>query len=342
MITTEKLARDAQINPIYQSMRGDSLRIDIEDATVVKESNYVGQIRIPAWISQEQDHLYLNLRGIPKQAAFEEAISQFGRLQGKSATIKASDCFQVRAQTEAGIPVLLEGVSPVTGRGISSYSQVGGRRCHEQIDFSRISFPTAGMDAQNAEELMSHLHEVGDKDPEAGEVTTQPVMKDEFYAVLPDVEQRIFNGGTESETNHPFHGEQFAFRTDCFTGDLHGGEFCLEKHDAGMLIDLRCPAGNAATEEARAKFDGILQAIAFIHGCNPWPDYFCHRRDNQVIERWVHPRSQLQKNSLRPLLERDLNSQISTKGEKLFLAAANFFANPTKEASKFNINTTIN
>lgn len=129
--------RDGSIDPLYQMMRDGSLRIDIEDVHVVRETGDVGPLRVPAWISMEQDRLYLNLRGVPKQADFEEAISHFGRLQGKSVTIRASDCFQVRAKTEAGIPIVLEGVRPVIGRGNFHYSLVGSSRSQERIDFQR-------------------------------------------------------------------------------------------------------------------------------------------------------------------------------------------------------------
>ncbi|MGB0744666.1 MAG: hypothetical protein ACPGSB_09075 [Opitutales bacterium] len=330
------LARNAQINPIYESMRQGTLRIDIEEVQVVKDSEASDPIKIPAWVSMESDRLCLNLRGIPKQADFEEAISQFGRLQGPTISVRSSDCFQVRAKTEAGIPIMLEGVSPMTGRGRFSYSHAGGSRSHEKIRFYRISFPAAGMDALNSEEHREHLYRACGKPSGTEDTHAKRTPKDEFYAILPDVELRIINGGTETETKHPFFGKLHSSHSDCFTGEVAGCEFCLEKHEAGMRIDFHCPVGQSTPEEARAKFDGLLQAIALIHGCNPWPDYFCHRRDHQVIERWMLPRANLQSQPLRPLSDGDLFVYSSDKGEKLFLAAASFFAKPSVDASRFN------
>lgn len=336
MKTKFDITRDGEIDPLYQMIRDGLLRIDLEDVHVVRETGDVGPLRIPAWISMEEDRLYLNLRGIPKQSDFEEAISHFGRLQGKNVTVRASDCFQVRAKTEAGIPIVLEGVTPVIGRGSFHYSHVGGSRSHERIDFQQIAFPAAGMDALNSEEHRKYLRQVCKNEAEADQPATKPISEDEFYAILPDVEQRIFNGGTQTLTTHPYHGELPSLRTDCFTGELNGGEFCLEKHDAGILINYDSPVGDSTPEEARANFDGLLQAIAFTHGCNPWPDYFSHRRDHKVIERWMQPRSRLQSQPMRPLPDGELRSHSSGKGEKLFLAAACFFAKPSAEASRFN------
>lgn len=336
MKTKFDIIRDGSINPLYQMMRDGSLRIDMEDVYVVRETGNVGPLRVPAWISMVQDRLYLNLRGVPQQADFKEAISHFGRLQGKSVTVRASDCFEVRAQTEKGVPILLEGVTPVIGRGSSHYSHAGGSRSHERIDFQRVAFPAGGMDAMNSEGHRQHLRQAIGKESEVDEAPTKRIPKDEFYAILPDVEQRIFNGGTETETKHPFFGKLSSSNTDCLTGQVNGGEFCLEKHDTGMLIHFHCPVEGSTQEKARSKLDGLLQAIAFIHGCNPWPDYFCHRRDRRVVERWINPRAQLQREPLRPLSDGDLISYSSGKGEKLFLAAARFFAQASEDASRFN------
>ena len=137
------ITQDRQIEPIYNSMREGSLRIEIEQVQVIMGSKPSVSILIPAWISVENDQLYLNLRGTPKQADYEEAISHFSRLKGEGVKVKASDYFQVRAKTEQGIPITLEGVSPVIGRGNFTNSDVGGSRSHERIKFSRISFPAA-------------------------------------------------------------------------------------------------------------------------------------------------------------------------------------------------------
>ena len=284
----------------------------------------------------EQGQFYLNLRGIPQQADFEAAIKHFERLAGRSVSVTSSDYFNVRAQTERGIPILLEGVTPVIGLSGSHFSHVGARRSHEKVSFNRISFPAAGMDALNTAEHSKYLHQACGTEPELGNAESERIAEDVFYAVLPGVEQRIFNGGTKTITKHPHHGELSTDQADCFTGSVSGGKFCLEKNDARILIDFHCPVGNSTAEEARAKFDGMLQAIAFLHGCNPWPDYFCHRRDHRVVERWLHPRSKLQSNPMKPLPYGDLKSCVSGTGEALFLAAASFFAKPSEEASRFS------
>lgn len=331
-----KLIPDSQVNSIYQSMREASLRIDIEEVQVVKGADDFDPIQIPAWVSLEQGRLFLNLRGVPKQAEFEDAISHFRRLQGKTVTIRPSDYIQARAKTVKGIPILLEGVAPVIGRGSSHYSHAGGTRSLKKIEFNRIAFPAAGWDALNSEEQRQHLLRVCGSDSDAVENTEKKIPKDVFYAILPDVEQRIFNGGTKTVTTHPYHGEISSSPTDCFTGQLLGGEFCLEKHDAGILINYDCPVGDSTPEEARANFHGLLRAIAFTHGCNPWPDYLSHRRDQKVIDHWMQPRSHLQCQPMLLLRDDELSSHTSGKGEKLFLAAARFFAKPYDNASKFN------
>jgi len=310
----DSMTGSATLDEAYNDLRSNSLRIDLSDLILHQKGQENTLINLAAWITVESDDLQLHLRGVSDDEEFRKAKALFQKENKGVVRVTRSDHLQIEARCHTGNLVILDGVMPVSGHGSTNMSSGQPSISRMRIRFDRLVFPPEGFDDLQGEELSNLLKETnspkGDR-PTSNE-TNAPSRNphDELFAILPGVEQQIFNCGTKQETKHPFHGSLPSSHTDCFTGNLNEGKFCLEKHEQGILVNFRRPIGVSSQTSARATFDGILQAIGFLHGCNPWPDYFCHRRDHRIVERWLKPRPKLGKDPLLPLSHRDLLSYI--------------------------------
>tara|TARA_B110001469_G_scaffold90562_1_gene85999 strand:+ start:7723 stop:8784 length:1062 start_codon:yes stop_codon:yes gene_type:complete len=201
------------------------------------------------------------------------------------------------------------------------------------FSFQRIEFPVSTMQQLSLGEVDRYLAGVLEPMEEADEAGSSRPSRDWFHAIIPNVKLLIELQGTSTVLQHPFHGELPSSSRCCYVGEVCGGEFCLENKNGDLEVFFRREVGEASVEEAHRVFEGILNAVGFMHGCHPWAGYFSHGRRGQTLECWVRPASELQKVPLLPM--RKNRMYFSENGRNLFLRAAEFFASEGEAVSYY-------
>jgi hypothetical protein len=131
----------------------------------------------------------------------------------------------------------------------------------------------------------------------------QPNLQhDELFAVIPNDELLIHPDQITTVTTHPYVSETTSFDHTCFVGQLLGGTFCLEAKDGDVMIfyrrETQFPLDRAIS--VSQAMSGLLDALKFTHACQPWPYYQERRENDRVVERWILPSSDCQRDSLTP------------------------------------------
>lgn len=324
--------RDSKTEAIYAAIRDGKLLLDITHVEVVDNASTTTQLNLPAWISVENNRLFVSVRGDQYDPSYQVAKALFQHTGERVIQFRGSHHLEIKARVENGFRVVLKGVCPVPGR-TSAINTVETLK----VAFEWLHFPAEGWDALNGSGKLKTLEQyIPRASDESEPAHVEPrVFKNHFFAILPDVEQLIFNAGTKNTLLHPFHGEKPSSATDCFLGMHGGGEFCLEKRNGDIVVDYRRPVGTGSCEDAARQFQGLLQAIGFMHGCHPWPDYFCHTRDSQILERWITYSEPIQRQPLQPLSVSRLRYPKSVDAHGLLLASAAFFSRDTEESKAY-------
>ncbi|MDQ8195466.1 hypothetical protein QEH59_13605 [Coraliomargarita sp. SDUM461004] len=320
----------SQISDIRQQVQAGTLRLDLDYVHVRSQTGEWHHLVFPCWISTEDGQLLFHFRAGQRNAVSPEIAQLFDlSFGGGLVTVGSSDWLEVSARTATGVHVLLRSVSPVPHQTYSPNMVLSAA-----FDFGRIELPLSNMGQLSLPEVDQYLAGTLESEEERDQIAVNRPIRDWFQAVIPGVKLLIEPNGTSTVLQHPFHGELPSSRRCCYVGEVSGGEFCLENKDGDLEVIFRRDVDEASVEEARRIFDGILNAVGFMHGCHPWPGYFSHGRRGQTLECWVRPVSELQKGVLLPM--RKSRMYFSEDGRNLFLRAAEFFSNEGEVVRYYN------
>ena len=275
----------------------DKLRVDeIVLDTSEREIHGKGMLRI----HQEEIELDMTLNVGEAPPPFQTGIftaRDFWKLSGLIEDHLRFECKRVaryaKTQTFNGVTTLTFGLRPLDliPSGWDALSNDERNRYVEQRR-KEINAPVTSPD---------HLDKVpvDNKSPEGCSV--------EFHALLVDYPLISRDSGTRTVTTNAFLGELNGPRADTFMGEIEGFDFALikEKEDAELHVHLRSKEGHhSANEEADwAKFDALMNAVAFTHGVHAWPYRIEYWRDGQKKLDRVTPACSLTRTSHAPFTE---------------------------------------
>lgn len=327
-----------QIEEIQKQIQAGTLRLDLDQVHVRPDTG--GEwlaIEYPCWMTCADGDLHFHFRPGLREALTDSVKELFNLERGdkEMVMISVGDCYEVSARTATGVHVLLRYVSPVPDSQWSTNFVIS-----ISTGFQRLDFPTTGMEQLTLPEVEAYLREkqrqhdaiLGVEREDEVQVSAKPV-RDWFKAIIPGVKLLIERETTKAVEQHPFYGELRSARRSCFIEKVLGGEFCLENKDGDIQVIYRREVGGASEAEVRQVFDGVLTAVGFMHGCHPWVGAYEHTRHGKVLERWVKPQQNLQKDPLLPMAKGRMYH--AKDGSDLFIKAAEFFAGDGAEVEYF-------
>lgn len=327
----------AQTDEIRNQIQTGTLRLDLDMVHMRPETGGEWmEIKYPCSMTCEDGSFRFHFRPGHRDALTDELKDLFHLERDQGVVmITAEDCYEVSARTATGVHVLLRWVSPVPDSQWSTNFVLS-----ISTGFQRLDFPATGMEQLTLPEVDAYLRNrqrehdavLGVERDDEGQVPAKPV-RDWFKALIPGVKLLIEREATKTVEQHPFYGELESARRSCFIGGVLGGEFCLENKNGDIQVIYRREVGDASEAEARQVFDGMLTAVGFMHGCHPWAGAYEYARHGKVLERWVKPQQNLQKDSLLPMAKGRMYH--SKDGCDLFIKAAEFFAGDGAEVEYF-------
>lgn len=319
------------ISDLAGEIRKGTLSVDLENVTVTPPNGVAISLPVPVEVTLEEDDLTCLIRVREKSQIPPELLPLFEGHKAGTQIMGVETCYQISGTSPNGTTMELERVWP---RALHTVATFGVGSTHH-FRFNRINLPAKGWDTQNLDEILGQFEsEPSGPTPEPAETRQKDPINDELFAILPGVELLIRPHGTESETIHPFLGKTTSSKSSCFLSEVLGGTFCLEERDGDLLVFYRREAPVATDPPNTLQiFSGILDAVGFTHGCQPWPFYLEHRRDYRVVERWVRECKSCKRNALLPMSKGRLH--FGSDAQQLFCKAAEFFARKDEKGEVF-------
>ncbi len=319
------------ISDLADEIRKGTLAVDLDSVTVTPPNGDAITLPFPVEVTLGEDDLTCLIRVRDKSQVPLELLPMFEGHMGGTQIMGVETCYRISGSSPEGTMLELENVWP---RAVQTNTTMGAGSTHH-FHFNRINLLAKGWDAQNYDDIQRQLESVSTGlKPELSETKRKEPANEELFAILPGAELLIRPHGTTSETIHPFLGKTTSSKSNCFQGEILGGTFCLEERDGDLLVFYWREISLASDSlTARQIFSGILEAIGFTHGCQPWPFYLEHRCDYRVVERWVTKCRSSQRSALLPMSKARLH--FESDAQQLFCKAAEFFARKDEKAKVF-------
>ncbi|MEY3894655.1 MAG: hypothetical protein RLZZ214_174 [Verrucomicrobiota bacterium] len=158
----------------------------------------------------------------------------------------------------------------------------------------KIILPPSTSDSQTHDEIREMLNRINPHLPPILPDKGADAKKPRFthIAVFANTKLQFFNKGVEWTESHPFWGERSGSREATWDGVALGGTFSLKQAGDHLEVGFRHEGGD--DEDARCRFDALIQAVAYTHAIFPWPTFLQRRRDWGVMEQSLKVVSQVQ------------------------------------------------
>lgn len=168
----------------------------------------------------------------------------------------------------------------------------------------KIVIPPSAYDSQTHDEIREKLNKLNPHrppvPPDENAETKQPSF--EHIAIFSNTKLQFINQEAKWTESHPFWGERSGTKMATWDGAALEGSFSLKQVGENLEVGFKHEGGT--DDEARLRFDALLQAVAYTHAIQPWPSYLQRRCDWRVTEQVVRVIRQEQ-GSMVPLRKRD-------------------------------------
>lgn len=314
--------------PLAIETRNGSFSTDLENVIITPPGGPGISLIAPVEFGVEGDSFQCRIRLAQGFSIPPELSSFFDQRHNEPVTFGTEECFSISGNTPDGVVAVLEHVSPIPGRTLTAF----GANSTYHYRFSRIQLAPRGLDRLTESEIHRILR---DLNPPAAEplATEQPVgtFREHALVIVPGVELLIRPQAIITTIAHPILPESTSTDSCCFCHELLGGEFCLEAKDGDILVFYK---RETMQVEERAipisqLIHGLLEALRFTHACLPAVFYSEQRENYRVLEQWVLPIQECNRDSLTPIVKSRMH--FSNDAQNLFVAAARYFSQQTEE-----------
>jgi hypothetical protein len=316
-----------RVEELANEVRRGNVRIDLDQVSVRSPQGVTEAVSWPYYVTIDKGRFVCHWR-VPQGSTTASGIEIMKLLTNRPTTGQVSeqkDNFHLSAVTDKGVPIEIKDLEPfpsVTTHsdGPTKYST----GCHS------INLPAAGLETWDSEQLRAHLEALN---PSLQGSSVTPETIEMLFAIIPGVKLLLPSSGTEIKIKHPLLGETTNSSSNCHTGEIHGGNFCVEaKGDDLWVYYQRFLSAEISTPPAtNTVFNGILAAIGFTHGCHPWPYYWQHMRDHIVVNRWIRCCPDCVRDPLLPIEKKRMLG--SSDANDLFKKACFFFSTESDESA---------
>ncbi|WP_269540586.1 hypothetical protein [Cerasicoccus fimbriatus] len=315
------------IEELLSKIRNDSAELNLHDLEIHVGSGSQIAMNMASTIEIGNAGIYLKVYQRQGNALPPEIDDLFQSREGTPVRLAQTDIIWAKAITDDGLELQLDGIVPLPSeRTTNTFTST------LRLRFKRINVLPTGFDDQTYQQINQMRRHANDEDVSGIESSEEERgLRGEhvLFGILPRVKLKIANRGVDTVTTHPFRGELSHGVLNCFTGELLGGEFCLEAKDEDLWVYYRKCIREGDPVPGKV-FDGILDAIAFTHGCHPHLFYRQERIEGRLVERWCAPRGELNRNPLAPMSSGRLHRLED--GRHLFNCAVEFFSSDSEDA----------
>lgn len=311
------------IRRVIDDIRRSSLFTPLDDVFVAWPDGQKGKADGRFYLKADDDGLAL-CWDLPREGTTSDITKRLSDRSSEVVITTPESLPKITATTDTGLCVEIEGAAPMASAHLFS-----GGRSKYSTRFDRLHFPAMGSEKLSSGELRSRLKQDAD-----GSAQRDALAQERFTAIIPNVELRIRNSGTDTTHTHPLWGSLRSSTMNCLAGKVHGADYCIEQSGEDLVVQIkRSMERGESPDTGKEIFEAILNAVGFINGCHPWPCYYEHQRDHVILTRWGSCAAQCASDALLPV-DTKMDS-FSKESVAMFESIATFLASGSNEAKLF-------
>lgn len=266
---------------------------------------------------------------LPEEERTEELHNSLKKDFGKPKTYTTEDCWEMTAVTEDRLCLEFEVFPPAT------WNSSNQRLITLNLQASRLKVVKAKADPKEDAAFVARVQAMGINWSGSNE-SEAPPNEVLYHAILVGVEsplrrQRV----TTTKITNDFLGETGSgWKSDTWMLEKNGMTFALIQNKKKLHAYLRFQNPDCCEEEQEAKFSAFLNAIAFTHGCRPWPFVreVCH--DHQVVKCELFTKEVISQTSAAPLSDHLM--AFHSESDSMIISVFDFYRSGSTLIKPFN------
>lgn len=248
---------------------------------------------------------------------------------GKPRSYTQEDSWAINAVTEDGLCLEFKVFPPNTS--VSSNHRLISLILHT----SRLQVVKTPVDPEEEAAFVASIQTLGINWSGTGGSNAAP-KEALHHAVFVGIESPLRRQrATTTKITNDFLGEAGSgWKNNTWMLERDGMTFALIQKKKKLHAYLRFKNPECSDEEQEARFSAFLDAIAFTHGCRPWPlvREVCH--DHQVVKCEISTKERLSQTCAAPMTDRLL--AFHEESESMIQAAFDFYRSGSPLIKRFN------
>lgn len=266
---------------------------------------------------------------LPDEEKTDDLQKWLAKEWGKPKTYTQEDRWQMIAVTEDGLCLEFKVFPPAT-RDLSNH-----RLISINLQTSQLKVVKAPVDPEEEAAFIAKVQALGIN--WSGTVDTDAPPKEALHhAVLVGIESPLRRQrATTTKITNDFLGEAGSgWKNDTWMLERDGMTFALIQKKKKLHAYLRFEKPECSEEEQETRFSAFLDAIAFTHGCRPWPlvREVCH--GHQVVKCEIFTKERISQTSSAPMT--DCLMAFHEESESMIQAAFDFYRSGSPLIKRFN------
>lgn len=244
-------------------------------------------------------------------------------------TYTQEDSWRMRAVTENGLCLEFKVFPPAT------WNSSNHRLISLNLQTSRLKVVKAALDPEEEAAFVARVQALGINLSCSADADV-PSKEALHHAVLVGIESPLRRQrATTTKVTNDFLGEAGSgWKSDTWMLERDEMTFALIQKKKKLHAYLRFQNPVCSEEEQEARFSAFLEAIAFTHGCHPWPlvREVCH--DHRVVKCELFTKEKLSQTSAAPMTDRLM--VFHKESESMIQAAFDFYRSGSPLIKRFN------
>jgi hypothetical protein len=271
MIWTENAANFLKDISEYPNLTLDSLSIKAGESTLSGRGS----------ICENQGHFTLTARFDHESIPLDFVENHFKDML-KPRFYSREDFWRLQAETSSGVTFTCT-VAPPHG-----WTDRGNGVTDIRCDIDMLTFtpkPPNAADILWFETLVkkhSKLSAQNEEDIKGCPDPPEPVPS-KFHAILPEVQCVLAEHMTRIERQNAYLPTTTSEKRDTFVDENSERKIALIEENGNLHVYLELATTNQSDDVENKIFTALLDAVAFTHGCQPYPQLKEHSRDGRIV-----------------------------------------------------------
>jgi len=134
-----------------------------------------------------------------------------------------------------------------------------------------------------------------------------------FHAILPGVKCVLAEHRTRIERHNVFFPVTSSEKLDTYVDVNPDRSIGIIEEDGDLHVFLELPPSDSSEETENAIFSALLDAVAFTHGCQPFPRLREYRRAGRVVCCEIAPVTDLEIATIKPICDSAVHMGMNTR-----------------------------